>query len=181
MKYKKLTGIILKKQNYKEADQIVTVWTKELGKVRVLARSLRLSKSKLAYNFQDLSLVELEITGSKNLPTLINTKTVKSFKGIKEMLPKIAQALYACELMLKMTGDEHRNQLAFDLMIKFLSNLETSALNDSFSLLDKFSLDLAKTLGFGQPKKIQSHSDIRNFIESILERNLKSEAFLTYV
>ena len=76
MKYQKLTGIILKKQNNKEADQIITIWTKEFGKIRCLAKSIRLPKSKLNSSMQDLSLVEFEVTG-KHLPVLISSVTIK--------------------------------------------------------------------------------------------------------
>src|SRR5947207_421239 len=101
MKYKKLRGIILKKQNYKEADQIVSVWTHEAGKIRVLAKSLRLPKSKMAYAMQDLSEVELDIVG-KSLPTLIGVKPIRHFLGLHKDLKKTAIAFYGAELMLKM-------------------------------------------------------------------------------
>ena len=180
MKYKKLSGIILKKQNYREADQILTTWTKEAGKIRVLARSLRSPKSKLVYSLQDLSFVQIEITGSKGLPTLISAKPINSFKRIKDDLPKIAAGLYAAELIMKMTGDEHANQPAFDLLFSFLATLDAEQdLTKVFDLVDQFSLDLIVALGFGKPKKSSSHKDVKNFIESILERNLRSEQFLT--
>jgi recombinational DNA repair protein (RecF pathway) len=47
MKYSKAQGIVLKKQNYKESDQIVTIWSYEFGKIRVLARALRCPKASL--------------------------------------------------------------------------------------------------------------------------------------
>ena len=46
----KHTGIILKKQPLGEADELITLFTKEQGKVRVLAKSVKSAKSKLQQN-----------------------------------------------------------------------------------------------------------------------------------
>jgi DNA repair protein RecO (recombination protein O) len=179
MKYKKLTGIVLKKQNYKEADQILTLWTKDAGKVRVLAKSIRLPKSKLAYAVADLCLVEIDVVGG-DLPVLIGAKPIKQFVSMRESLDKMAIGFYASELMLKITADEHPNFRVFTLFLDFLSSLDALAYNpNDYQLLDKFSLDLLDVLGFKFPDDKQpDHRTINKFIEYILERNLKSESLL---
>src|SRR6185369_17025132 len=123
MRYKKLLGIILKKQNYKEADQILTVWTREAGKVRVLARGLRKPASKLVYALPDLGITEIHITGN-NLAVLIGAKPIKQFQNLTGDLQKTVIGFYAAELMLKMTADEHPNLEAYDLLAGFLENLD---------------------------------------------------------
>ena len=178
MKYKKLTGIILKKQNYREADQIVTVWSREAGKVRCLAKSLRLPKSKLNYALQDLSLVQIELAGRGTLPTLIGAVTLEQHHALKTDLLKMINAFYASELMLKMTADEHPNEPAFELLLAFFGELQSADTSNSFSLVDRFALELAQALGFGNPAKVESHTDVRTFIENLIERNIKSESLL---
>jgi len=180
MKYKKLTGIILKKQNYREADQIVSVWTREAGKVRCLAKAVRKSASKLNFAILDLSEVEIYFTGN-HLPTLIGAKPLRQFQTLHQDLKKAAIAFYCAELMMKMTADEHPNSQAYDLLSDFLARLEQESIIDNHSLVDGFALDLAKTLGFGSPKKVDSHGDVNKFIEYILERNIKSELFMEHV
>ena len=122
MRYAKLEGIILKKQNYKEADQILTVWTRQSGKIRCLARGVRLNKSRLAYSLADLAQVEIQLAG-RNLPTLIGVSPVRQFRTLVQDLKKTAMAFYAAELMMKMTADEHPNPQAFELLSDFLSRL----------------------------------------------------------
>lgn len=183
MRYKKLTGIILKKQNYREADQIVSVWTREVGKLRVLARALRKPTSKLNFSMQDLAEVEMHLAGS-HFPTLIGAKPLCQFNNLHQDLKKAAISFYAVELMLKITADEHPNQPAYNLLSNFLKNL--NELNDGEKcrlLLDDFCLQLLEVLGFKIPnetKKID-HRTINKFIEYIIERNLKSEIFMDHV
>ncbi|OGE73765.1 MAG: DNA repair protein RecO [Candidatus Doudnabacteria bacterium RIFCSPLOWO2_02_FULL_42_9] len=178
MKYRKHTGVILKKQNYKEADQILTLWTKDLGKVRILAKSIRLPKSKLAFALQDLSLCEVDVAGG-NFPVLIGAKPVKQYNSIHQDLQKMAIGLYGAELMLKMTADEHPNSVAFDLLIDFLHNLNHPDYYPAdYKILDKFSLDLLDTLGFRFPEEKEvDHTTINKFIEYILERPVWTTKF----
>ncbi len=179
MTYQKYTGIILRKQNYREADQILTIWTKEEGKVRVMGRGLRLPKSKLAYSVQDLSLAEIEVAGRGSLPTLISAKPIQLFTGLRQDLKKMAVGFYAAELMMKMTADESPNLPAFELLLNSLDKVDQAAADEvSPDAGDLFALDLAQVLGFGSPQKTQTHKDIREFIESLIERKIKSEPFL---
>jgi DNA repair protein RecO (recombination protein O) len=192
MKYKKLTGIVLKKQNYKEADQILTVWTREEGKIRCLAKALRLPKSKLAHAVADLGLSEVHLAGN-HLPVLIGARPIRQFRTVREDLQKMAIGFYAAELMLKMTADEHPNPPAFNLLAEFLHSLDQTDYSEKYHpLLECFSLDLLDALGFKIPQnfttpKIMSmdideiektHRIINRFIEYILERSVRSEAFL---
>ena len=212
MRYQKLTGIILKKQNLREADQIVTLWTHELGKVRVLCKSIRSAKSKLSYAMQDLSLVEINISG-RHLPVLISSRQIKNYKAIKEDLKKAAVAFYASEMVLKLTADEHPNQNTHKLLVDFLEYLNDFKGHNPQLVLESYALKLMSSLGFSyeffqkQPaasKEISQilntlqevefcktqdykfkpsvcsevHKTVKNFIELILERDLKSEPFL---
>lgn len=179
MKYKKLTGIILKKQNYKEADQIITLWTREAGKVRILARSIRLPKAKLSYSVQDLSLVEVDLAGRGNMMTLIGSKIVKQYKNLMTDLPKASRGFYAAELMMKMTADEHPNPQAFDLLAEFLSAENDRPASAGNEFLDMFALSLADNLGFGSPTDRSSHKSVKNFIQDLIEREIHSEKILT--
>ncbi len=179
MRYQKYTGIILRKQNYREADQILTIWTKDDGKVRLMGKGLRLPKAKLAYSVQDLSWAELEAAGRGTLPTLISAKPIQIFPDLRQDLKKMAVGFYTAELMMKMTADESPNHLAFELLLNFLQRLEqTPAAEVSPSMGDEFALGLAEVLGFGSPVKFNTHKDIREFIESLIERKIKSEPFL---
>jgi DNA repair protein RecO (recombination protein O) len=191
MRYKKLLGIILKKQNYKEADQILTVWSREEGKIRLLARGLRKTSSKLNYALPDLGLAELHFTGT-SLPLLIGAKPVKTYRSLSEDLQKTIIGFYAAELMLKMTADEHPNPEAFELMTNFLENLDQADYSARYQpLLECFSLELLDCLGFKMPQNITSsnvmrmdgdeieavHSTINKFIEYVLERPVWTTKF----
>ena len=90
----------------------------------------------------------------------------------------MGNAIYAAELMLKMTADEHPNKEAYDLLHDFYRQLNNTGSLEHVFMIDSFALNLSDTLGFGRPEKIKSHIDVRTFIEQLIERNLKSETLI---
>jgi len=181
MKYKKLTGVILKKQNYREADQIVTLWTKQNGKIRVLAKGVRRPASKLNFCLANLGICEVEVAGNHNLPTLIGIKSIRQFSSLLDNLKKAAQGFYAAELMLKMTADEHPNDTVYELLVRTLNQIDSSEIITNHTLVDDFALKLTEALGFGTNKELSTHREVVDFLETILERELKAQNFLMQV
>ncbi len=89
MKETNYTAIVLKKQLFNEADEIITFYTLEAGKVRALAKSIKLSKSKLQNALQSCYEVKLELAGKKNLKTIIGASVINPHSGLRENLDKL--------------------------------------------------------------------------------------------
>ena len=121
-------AIILKKQAYKEADEIITFFTKEQGKIRGLAKSVKSPKSKLQQKLQALFLVEVRLTLGK-MPKIISAETVKVYHHLRENLQAMKTAFYATELTLKITADEQKNEVLFNLLQDFLQFLNDECQN----------------------------------------------------
>ncbi len=140
-------AIILKKQPYKEADEIITLFTKENGKIRALAKAIKLPKSKLQQKLQALFFVNVRLTSGK-LPTIIEAEIINSFHGLRENLNAMKMAFYATELILKITADEHKNELLFDLLQNFLKFLDVHQSKEILQLgLAKFKIQALKESG----------------------------------
>jgi len=143
----KYTAIILKKQLLGEADEIVTFFTEESGKIRALAKSVRLPKAKLKGFLQPLYLVELAVTHNGQLPKIIRAETKLVFVALRQDLKLLNHALYACELALKFTPDGQKNRKLFLLLLDFFNFLETSSNNLEVALA-KFKADFLTIAGF---------------------------------
>jgi len=141
------TAIILKKQAFNEADEIITFFTKEAGKVRGLAKSVKSPKSKLQQMLQALFVVNISLAGNK-LPQIIVAEAVKVFSGLRENLEALKRAFYAAELILKFTPDEQINQKLFEDLENFLEILNTEVSEEFMDLaLVKFKLEALGALG----------------------------------
>jgi DNA repair protein RecO (recombination protein O) len=147
-------AIVLKKQAFGESDEIITFFSRELGKIRCLAKSVKSSKSKLQQKLQGLFLVNLSFTHGK-LPKIIYVETVKVFGQMRENLESLKRAFYAQELALKFTADEQKNEQLFFLLEDFLEFLNSSPADALLDLgLLKFKLEILRVLGLGVHNEI---------------------------
>ena len=143
----KCQGIILKKQPFNEGDEIITFFTRELGKIRCLAKSVKQPKSKLQQKLQGLFVVDISFTHGK-LPKIISVEPVKVFSRMRENLESLKRAFYAQELVLKFTPDEQKNEALFFLLESFLEFLDSSAAGQILDVgLLKFKLEILRVLG----------------------------------
>lgn len=122
-----MQGVILKKSVFSEGSEIVVLYTEDLGKVRAVARSIKSSKSKLAFALQSLFLSDVDLAPSRsksNLYTITGVKSLEAFQSIREDLKKAYAGFYAAELVMKATPEEERNSGIFDLLVSYLKHLD---------------------------------------------------------
>ncbi len=161
MKENTYTGIILKKQPFGDTDEIITLFTKEQGKVRVLAKSVKSAKSKLQQKLQALFFVEVRVT-TGTLPKVIGVETVKTYSSLRENLEGLRYAFYSLEFVLKFSADEQKNEKLFFIFESFLEFLNSSPNVEILDLgLLKFKLSALETVGFAVHYPPQAHSDQR--------------------
>lgn len=163
MRETKYKAIILKKQQIGEGDEIVTLYTKELGKIRVLGKSTKLAKSKLQHALQALFCVEVALAGHSSFPKIIGAEVANTFSGLKNNLEASKHAWYALELVLKFTPDEQTNEGLFLLLLSYLEFLNQERAADIFAAgLCKFKIEFLNSVGFG----LQAESNATGFSTS---------------
>lgn len=131
----KTQGIVLKGINYGDYDQILTVLTRDLGKIKVFARGVRRGKSKLRGGSQVFSYVDLELFQGKNFYRMIQTANLKSFIEIREDYDKLLAASEWSEVLDRMIIEEEKDQELFSLALAgftYLAYKETEKTLRSF-------------------------------------------------
>lgn len=115
------TGIVLARVDYGEADRILTILTHGHGKLRIIAKGVRRSKSKLAGGIELLSVCELTVMPSRGeIQTLVSSRLVKHYGDIVK--------------------DINRTMLAYEILKKF-NRVTEDAAGDEFALLLQGSLE----------------------------------------
>lgn len=120
-------GIVLKSQDYKERDALLTVYFKEYGKMTLIARGVKKLKSKNASACQSLTLSEFTFIPRKGLSTLIKAQSVDFYRYIKDDILLEAYANYFMEFVLR---NEEDNIPDLKLFITLQKSLE--ALNQGY-------------------------------------------------
>ena len=141
-------SFILKKQPYGEADELITLYTQEAGKLRVMAKSIKFAKSKLQYGLQLLFLARLTVTAG-SLPKVIGVEVLQTFPAFRESMEAATMAQYAAELALKFTPDEEKNGQLFALLADFFEFLNANTGQILRAGLEKFKIAFLDVAGFG--------------------------------
>lgn len=170
----KIEGIILKRKNFGEADRILTVLSKESGKISVKAPGVRRIKSRRSAHIELLNYSQLTLYGRSKtfMPIVTEAQTLEDFASIKKNLKKIGYAYYICELINGLCPDNQENRSVFFYLKSTLFSLcQTS---DANALVKKFEKDLLATLGFWSEAKLLQFQDSKMVMERLLERKLKA-------
>jgi DNA repair protein RecO (recombination protein O) len=174
MRTSRIEGIVLKRRNLGEADRILTILSKQSGKITVKAPGVRRISSRRSPHVELLNHSQFTLyTSSKTfMPIVTEAQTFEDFSFIKNDLNKIGWALYICELTNGLCADNQENRGAFFHLKSILS--EFSNTKDILSLVKKFEKNLLTELGFWSEAKLLQTQDSQTVIEKLLERKLKT-------
>lgn len=118
-------GIVLQSKPTGEGDALLFVYTKELGLVMVIAKSLRLGKSRLRFVLQRFAHAHLDLVRGKHGWRLTSARTI-STQSVLFRHPHRRKVLAALSSMLMrlIHGEEPHAEL-YEELITELARLET--------------------------------------------------------
>jgi DNA repair protein RecO (recombination protein O) len=170
MKQLSTDGVVLRRTSYQEADRILTVLTSEHGKISLIAKGVRKSKSKLAGGIELFAVNQLSyISGRSSLNTLTSSRSKQNFKHIVGDLDRTMRAYEYLKIIDKLVEEGvPESSDYFEILVSSLEGLNEQALRPELSdvwfylhVLEKFGvvpdlrtdtdgspLDEAKTYNF---------------------------------
>lgn len=141
----KTEGIVLRVRNLGEADRIVTLYTKDRGKLNTVARGARRIRNRLLSPTQVFTYGRYLIFPGKGLHNLSQADIVHSGQNIRDDLEKLAYASYITELLDALTAEEDPIAGVFPLLAASLSLGEAGR----FKLAVRaFEIRLMRELGY---------------------------------
>ena len=155
---------LLHQRSYGETSIIAEVFTRNLGKMSIIARGAKKPKSKFFGYLVPFSRLKITFSGRSELKTLTNIDRDLSLTNTY-LSRKSYSLLYINELMIKLLPKDAEHKPLFDLYSKFIQDSANEEKMDY--LLRNFELDLLEMLGYG----INFHADINNEEEIKLNKN----------
>ncbi len=92
--YIKTNGIVLREIEYKDNDKLLTVLTKDLGKITVKARGVKSGRSRLKASCQLLSYSELTLLEQLGRYTLTEGNVIELFSELRDDIEPLSLATY---------------------------------------------------------------------------------------
>ncbi len=145
MNLEKIEGIIIRATNYGETNKIVTIYTREWGKVGVMARGAKKPNSRLSAVTQLFTYGYFLVHRSSGLGTLQQGEIISTFRAIREDIFLTAYASYIVDLTDKTTDDRKPNPFLFELVYQSLNLINEGY--DAEILVNIFEMKMLNPLG----------------------------------
>lgn len=118
--FQKCEGIVIRTTDYGETNKIVTLYTRELGKVGAMARGAKKPNSRLSSITQLFTHGHFLIQRGSGLGSLQQGEIISSMRSIGEDIFLTAYASYIVELTDKCTEEKKPNPFRFELLLQTL-------------------------------------------------------------
>lgn len=141
-------AIVLRSLDYGETSQIVTLFTRDKGKIGVMAKGARRPKSSFGATLQPMAYTQVVFyyKPTRTLQTLSESSHVESFHHLRRTLKSITVGLRIVELIDALMEEEDANSEVFSLIVQALRRLNTTDARVD-NLWPYVQLQLARVLG----------------------------------
>ncbi len=139
----RLTAVVLRRRDMGEADRLLTVFTRDRGKLTLLAKGVRRQASRKAGHLEPFTEVDLLVAKGKSLDIITQAETRKAHRHLREDLWRSSWAYYVAELADAFTQEADPNAPLFDLLSDTLDRLEGPAIDLAVRYYELHLLSLA--------------------------------------
>jgi len=139
-------AVIISHKNYGEADRFVTLFSREGGKIRGLAKGVRKMRSRKAAYLEPFMHSKVVLARGRSFWIITQADAIHQNLAIRDSLSKTGQAAYVLELADRLYIEEEPAPAVFRLLVRTLKRINDNP--DAFNALRYYELRLLDTTGF---------------------------------
>ena len=124
-------AIILGNHSIGEANRFVDMFTKDFGRLKAVARSVREERSKLRFSLQDFSILDISLVRGREVWRVVGANSRYNFYS--KLIGRIKErdtAVRLLSLLKRLLNGEEENKLLFTVVYDSISFLCSNALNN---------------------------------------------------
>jgi DNA repair protein RecO (recombination protein O) len=139
-------AIVLSRMDFGEADRILTLYSRQHGKLRVIAKGARRPLSRLGPHLEYFSRARLMLARGRELDVVTGAETADAHLAIRDDLDAFGHASHMVEILGRLTEERQENAAVFDLLASSLRLLADGV--DPFHVTRHYEMALLALLGF---------------------------------
>lgn len=143
---RRVDALILRHQRWGEADRLLTIFTREHGKLRIVAKGARKTTSRKAGHLEPFMRSTLQLAQGRDLWIVTQAETINAFLPIRDDLQLMSIASYVIELLDKFTYEDGINAPLYRVAVETLERLCTT--DPVFVVLRYYEMRLLDILGY---------------------------------
>src|SRR4051794_37672353 len=148
MAAEKAQALVLRTTDFSETSRIATLWTREFGRVRALAKGGRRLRSNFESALDLLTVCSIVfLRKSSGLDLLTEAQVVERFGALRRDLPALYAGYYLAELLGDWTEDYDPHPALFDAARRTLQELGAGQV-PAGPRLARFEFELLRELGY---------------------------------
>ena len=140
-------GVVLRTIKFNDNDLILTIFSRKYGKASVLAKGAQRQRSRFLSVSQIFSYNNYVLKKQKDMFTLSQGESIKSFYNISQDLESYAYTSFIAKLVENNIVEGQTNNRLFELFVKTLF-LFSEQVEDRMFLLDIFLLKFIDYMGY---------------------------------
>ncbi len=142
----RVEAVILRHADWGEADRLLTLYSREQGKLRAIAKGVRKIQSRKAGHLEPFTRAAMLLAKGRDLWIVTQAEAIDLYSPIREDLQLLSQAAYLVELLDRFTYEEGQNWQLYKLLVESLERLAKS--ENAFITLRYYEMRLLDLLGF---------------------------------
>jgi DNA repair protein RecO (recombination protein O) len=108
---------------YGEADRILTLYTRDRGRLGAIAKGVRRVKSKTGGRLEPFSLVRVSLFSGRSLYTVVGVETLRTFQGVRDELFRMEEGARLLLAVRHLFPEEEGQTQAFNLLVRGIARL----------------------------------------------------------
>lgn len=148
------SGIILFRQEFREADRMVSLYTREHGRFNARLPGVLRAAGKLKAVSEPFACADYRfyVRRGGTVATITGGKINSIFPHIRQDLKRTTLAMHFCELIQRLTPLHQPSEAKYELLLAALTELELGEINSAFAAA--FTLRLMTLAGFGLERPV---------------------------
>jgi len=142
----RVEAVVLRHSDWGEADRLLTLYSREQGKLRAVAKGVRKVRSRKAGHLEPFTRVSLLLSRGRDLPLVTQAEAREAYLPLREDLLLLSYASYVVELIDRFTYEDEENRSLYRLLVDSLSRL--AAGQEPELVLRYYEIRLLDLLGF---------------------------------
>src|SRR5665213_1914527 len=118
------SAVVLRRVNFGETDRILTLFSRERGKLGAIAKGARRIKSSMSGASELCSFSVFQLAMGANLEVVTQVELKNAFLGLRTSLERVSRAVYALEFCAEFLEERQPQPELFDLLLSALYVLE---------------------------------------------------------
>lgn len=177
----KAEGVVLKRINFGEKDKVVTIFTRNLGKISVLAKGIRNIQSRKAPHLELFTRVSFYAAVGKSLDIITEAYTLESFPNLRKNLEKVAYAYSIAEILDRLCAERQEHANIYVFLLETLRKIDAEKTGNVKAILTDFIQKILHYLGYLVKNKILLPDELKTYLEEVMEKTLKSDSLLSKI